>query len=242
MQKIFYALAFILLLMPSVSSAKNLLHINHPKAPWYGRHAAGIQDVSIEVWPAGAYARVELTMTLAASANYTYLANDSLESVLDFELPEGSFVHNSWLWLNPNVIIQAAILNRTAAVTAYNAVVQRNVDPSLLQKTGAEQYQPNVFPVLTSYPREVRIFYATPFQWSGGAAHVALPTQLLSTSQVRPQMQVIVHHDAAFAAPVLLETPWLGFSPGTVPGISVATVAHQVTVPNKASTSHTPRR
>lgn len=242
MQKIFYILALILLLMPDVSNAKNRLHVNHPKKLSYGRHYANIQDAIVEVWPAGAYARVELTMTLAASANYTYLPNDSLESVLDFELPEGSFVHNSWLWLNPSVIIQAAMLNRIAAVTAYNAVVQRNVDPSLLQKTGAEQYQLNVFPVLTSYSRKVRIFYATPFQWSGGAARVALPTQLLSTSQVRPQIQVIVHHDAAFAVPVLLETPWLQFRPARYPASASQLLLHQVIAPNKASTSHTPRR
>lgn len=225
MQKLICALALVLFLAPRISGAKNFLYINHPKKPAYGRHFANIQDASVEIWPAGAYARVELTMTFAASTNYTYLANDSLESVLDFELPEGSFVHNSWLWLNPTVIIQAAILDRVRAEASYNAVVQRNVDPSLLQKTGAEQYQLNVFPVLTSYPRKVRIFYATPFQWSGGAARVALPTQLLSTSQVRPSMQVTVHHDAAFTAPVVLEQPWLTFSAGSTPGTSTAVIA-----------------
>jgi len=204
MRRILTLVAFLTLLC-GAAEARHALHINHPRKPAYGRQGAVLQDVSCEVWPAGAYARVELTFTIGTTTAFNYLPTDSLESVLEFELPENSVVHNSWLWLTPTVIIQAAIIERSRAVQAYNAVVARNTDPSLLQQTGPEQYQLNVFPLLTSYPRKVRIFYATPLLWSGDRASIALPTSLFASSQLRPTIQVTAHHGDGFAAPRIVE-------------------------------------
>ena len=59
-----------------------------------------ISEPMIEIKPMGVYAQVELTFKFSAQSSYH--VKDSLEAVLNFDLPANSFINDSWLWLDEN--------------------------------------------------------------------------------------------------------------------------------------------
>ena len=158
-----------------------------------------ISEPMIEIKPMGVYAQVELTFKFSAQSSYH--VKDSLEAVLNFDLPANSFIHDSWLWLDENTIIQADVVEKNRAIAIYQGIVIRRRDPSLLIKTGPNSYKLNVYPMTTAYPRKVKITYSVPFNWQSGVANIPLPIDLLNTSQTKHDIFMTVHHNNTFSQP-----------------------------------------
>jgi len=189
--------------------AQTSLRINNPDFTWQQQTQGFITSPEVVITPKGVYAQVEFTFKIHCQNNY--FPTDSLEAVLDFELPANSFVHNSWLWLDSTTIIQADIVERGRAIQIYEGIVMRKRDPSLLLKTGENQYQLNVFPLTTSYPRKVKIVYSVPFTWLQNKVNVPLPTEILNASLVKPPVTVRVKYDNKYAQPSLSEQPYSNY-------------------------------
>src|SRR4051812_1646521 len=81
-------------------------------------NSASVKDIGIQVTPQGLFAEVSLTFTIQGSGN-TY---DTLESVLNFDLPANSFIHDSWLWLDNTNIIVADMVEKNAATATYLSI------------------------------------------------------------------------------------------------------------------------
>lgn len=207
-----FTLFLVTLLTTFRSYAYNDLHILDPRQG-SSRKTGLITVPEIQVTPRGAYAEIELTFTVGAVSTQ-FSSTDSLEAVLNFDLPAGSFIHDSYLWLTPTVVVQADIIDRGRAISIYESIVRRRRDPSLLVKTATNSYQLNIFPLTTSFPRKVKLVYSVPFFWTDGRAVCPLPLELLKTSGTPPAFSLSLGSDAQFQSPILSET---GYAPaGTV--------------------------
>lgn len=189
------------------------LWINNPQITWQQKTQGFITEPSIVVTPKGVYAEVEFTFRIHCQNNYQ--ATDTLEAVLDFDLPRNSFIHNSWLWLDDQTIIQAAIIDKGRAIEIYEGIVKRRRDPSLLLKTGSNSYRLNVFPLTTAYPRKVKMVYSVPFNWLSDRVNIPLPIDILNTSLVQPALKVAVVRDNNFSSPYFTEQAYSGYVTGS---------------------------
>lgn len=136
---------------------------------------------------------------------------DSLEVVLNFTLPEGSILHDSWLWVGDD-IIKAHIFDRWTASTIYEGIVNRRQDPSILFKNSATQYQLRVFPMANESTRKVKITWLQPATFLNNSTQLSLPFSLLKTSKNAVQdFNLLVWSDERFQAPAIATRPELEF-------------------------------
>lgn len=203
-------ISFVLLFQASLLRADNGMRVWFPA--WGGSgfspSQAALTDPLIEIEPMGLYAQVSMIFTINAQYSM-YSSGDTLEAVLNFDLPPNSYIHDSWLWLDSITIIRAAVMERNAATQIYDNLVKKiRRDPSLLLKNGPNSYSLNVWPLKISYPRKVKIVYATPFEWMGNRFTVPLPVGLLKASKVLPDADIRIKHDGIYSAPAFIEAKY----------------------------------
>lgn len=156
-----------------------------------------IEEALVSVRPKGLYMEIGLYLSFSARGS-NFKANDSLEVVLQFKLPEKSVITDSWLWIG-NEICQAALLDVWTASNIYENIVKRRRDPSLLTKTSSNGYVLRVFPMGGNERRQVKITYLVPINWSGDRMEVPLPVDVINTSRYIPlDLPVIFWDDPNF--------------------------------------------
>lgn len=193
----------------------NTLQVKDP-AIWSSTGTpASLRDVTIQITPQGLFAQVDFTATVSPDGgNWSF--SQQLEAVMTFDLPEGSFVHDSWLWLNDSVVVPADIVERNKAVATYSSIVRRRSDPSLLLKNLTNSYNLNIYPVKTTFHRKFKFTYSTPFLWKAGKAIVPLPTNLLGKSKVVPSINLEMVMDSSYKAPNVINDSYTGYHTGQV--------------------------
>lgn len=169
----------------STAFGQNYLTIINPQAQWQQRQGT-IEEAAFSVRPKGIYMECGLYLTFSARNWNTYFNQDSLEAVLNFALPEGSIIHDSWLWINDD-IARGKILDRWTASQIYEGIVKRRSDPSILTKNSATQYSLRVYPLLKNETRRVKITYLMPVDWSKRQVSLAVPGHILQASYVQNQ-------------------------------------------------------
>lgn len=203
MQKLF--IAFLLNLATAcVAFSQTKIDILRPHINTWATTKGIITEPVIEVTPNGLYAQIDMTFKINAQS--TYSTSDTMEAILYFDLPEHSFIHDSWLWLDETNIIKAAIIDKGRAIQIYEGIVKRRRDPSLLIKTGPTSYKLNVYPLKTTYPRKVKISYSVPFNWQNNKVNCELPLHIFDASFVKPDITLKFKKDATFSNPVFTET------------------------------------
>ncbi len=143
-----------------------------------------IEDALLSIKPKGLYLEYGLYLTFSAR-DCGYKANDSLETVLRFRLPENAVIIDSWLWIG-NDICKAAILDVWTASNIYENIVKRRRDPSLLTKNSSLDYTLRVFPMGGNETRKVKITYLVPIPENYGEARISIPYDILNTSRYKP--------------------------------------------------------
>jgi Ca-activated chloride channel family protein len=119
-------------------AAQNTLWINDPTYTWNWQNGK-ITDASLSVHPKGLYVEYGLYLTFSGSTT-NFAQNSNLEVVLDFELPKGAIVLDSWLWVGED-IVQGKLIDRWSASQIYEGIVNRRREPSLLLNTSDTQYE-----------------------------------------------------------------------------------------------------
>jgi hypothetical protein len=203
-RKIF--LVVVAAIMTSALQAQSLT-INMPNQ-WYTANC-DIDEAIVSVKPRGIY--IEYGLYLTFSPTYNYYVQDTFEIVMNFNLPEGSFVHDSWLWVD-NQIVQAEMIERGIATTIYEGIVNRRKDPSVLYKNSATNYELRVFPMAGNSSRKVKITYLVPANWTAANVSVPLPIDILKLSQNVPNMQLIVEQNSAWGIPQIDGKPQITFT------------------------------
>ncbi len=178
---------------------------------WAGWGEPGnIEEATFLVEPKGVYSEVQMFLTFGHP--WGNVGNDSLEIIMNFSLPEGTIVHDSWLWIY-DLPVQADILDVWTATAIYEAIVDRRTDPSLLfeEENG---YHLRIYPLTANEKRKVKITLLIPTQWTKNGVLTELPTDILNLSHDEipdyrlllkadstwTNEQLINHSNASFAA------------------------------------------
>jgi Ca-activated chloride channel family protein len=190
--------AFILMAAWSALPAQNSLWINDPQLSWWWQTGT-ITEATLTVRPKGLYLQYGLYLTLSPQET-SFENTTQLEAVLDFSLPPGSIVIDSWLWVGKD-IVQGKLLDRWSASEIYEEIVDRRRDPSVLYKQWEGQYQLRVYPLKKGETRKVKITYLVPVEWAGGKVECPIPSDLLMTSSTDPDLHVLTWAENGFGQP-----------------------------------------
>ncbi len=128
-------------------NAQNVNSIINPQVWWGAEDYPGtIEDALITIDPQGAYMEIGLYLTLSDDYHYNS-AYDSLEIAIDFNLPKGAIVIDSWLWmLDDTTIVKADLYEIWKATQIYEDIVDRQKDPSILYQKENGNYQIRIYP------------------------------------------------------------------------------------------------
>jgi len=182
MQTKIYALClFFCVIFYTQLFAQANLTVSDPRIGW--RIDQGVVDeATFEVYPKGIYTAIDMYLTFSAEG-LGYQNFDTLEVVLDFQLPKGAIVIDSWLWID-DIIIKAEILDRWTASGIYEEIVGRRRDPSILFKNGDGKFQLRIFPMAGDRSRKVKISYLVPMDWKSSQVLTDLPFSILQASRL----------------------------------------------------------
>lgn len=203
-------------LIATQTSAQFSLTVVNPQINSNSGTQGIITSPEVIVTPNGAYAQVEMIFTINPQPSYK--ATDSLEAVMTFDLPAGSFMHDSWLWLDETVIIRAAMVEKNRAISIYEGIVKRRRDPSLLYKTGVNSYKLHVYPMATTYPRKVKLVYSTPMRLQNNKALFELPMKIFTASQLQPDVVIKVNTNGYYSTPSFADNDYNKYFVGQTGG------------------------
>ncbi|HAQ36878.1 MAG TPA: hypothetical protein DCQ58_00080, partial [Saprospirales bacterium] len=74
------------------------LRVSDPRNSWYS-YPGTIREASMSIHPKGAYLEYGLYLTFSSEGSPWNQSSDTLEIVLNFDLPEEAIVIDSWLWI-----------------------------------------------------------------------------------------------------------------------------------------------
>ncbi len=174
------------------------LYVNDPQTWWYHKQAA-IEDVTMEVRPAGKFYEVDLYMTYRVNPNEYTSEFDTFEVVHFFRLPSHVSITDSWLWVG-DTIMKADILERSTAFNIYEGIVNRRKDPSVLYKNQEDAYEFRIFPLPGQKSRKVKLTFLIA---SDENEAFELPLALFSLSYPRPEVKVVVYKKDSALKPVI---------------------------------------
>jgi Ca-activated chloride channel family protein len=178
--------------------AQSYFYINNPATGW-GWQTGTITEASLAVHPKGLYLEYGLYLTLSAASTW-FEQGDQLEAVMDFQLPEGALVTDTWLWVGQD-IVQGRMIDRWSASDIYEGIVNRRRDPSVLFKNSSTQYQLRVYPIKKEETRKVKITYLMPAGWAGSRIEAGIPANVLLTSSQAPDLFLFLWEENGFTLP-----------------------------------------
>ena len=194
----------LVLCMHGTSSAQ--LSVADVRQSWAIRQGT-IESATLSVRPKGLYMECGLYLTFSAQGVTFNTNGDSLEVQYRFFLPEGSLVHDSWLWVGDE-ISKAHIFDRWTASAIYEGIVNRRRDPSILLKNSGSQYQLQVFPMKSTGTRRVKITWLQPATFGQEKTTLDLPFDLFKYSFVPlSKLNLLVWTNDRYNVPSLLNQP-----------------------------------
>ncbi len=206
------------LMLTFLVKATTSLRVQNPQQTWI-YYQGNIDTAVLSIKPKGAYFECGLYLTFSARP-YNTNPYDTFEVQMPFDLPEGSFIHDSWLWVG-NQIIQAKLSDRNRAQVIYEGIVQRRKDPSILYKNGPNQYELRVYPLPGTKQRKVKITYMVPAKWGLSKVSCPIPMNILKASTQSPYFEVLSYTDNDWMNPAITELSGVTFQ--THPGDAFAT-------------------
>lgn len=198
MKKNYLILLFTLIIFGA--RAQNYASFNDPRT--WGKNGTPVFDrVKLDVDLEGLLAKVSLTMEVSARG-YQYTEQDSLEVILDFVLPDGAAITNSYLWVEGEKM-EAFHLARNVATDIYEGIVQRRRDPLLLVKN-YYGYQARIYPMKGDEVRKFQIDYVCPLSFLKQELSLPLPAGfILSGSELASGVDIEIRSMADSLNPVL---------------------------------------
>lgn len=199
-------LSILFLFAIQLSYAQNELFIVNPEwgGWWGGGEAGNIEEATFLIEPKGIYTEVEMFLTFAST--WGDVGSDSLEIVLNFDLPDGAIIHDSWLWVY-DTPVQADMLDKWTAIQTYEDIVDRRTDPSLLFEEN-NGFQLRIYPLTADERRKVKITILMPTVWSSDFVRTSLPTHILRTSYNElPFYRVLVKPTDKWENPLMTGNP-----------------------------------
>lgn len=216
-----------------LSNAQNSLTVSNPQ--WWGDEEIGsIDEAIITVEPKGLYMEVGMYLTVSARDLWRPL-EDTLEVVLDFNLPADAIVTDSWLWVNQD-IIRGAVIDRWTASAIFEELVDRRTDPSILFKNSVDQYQLRIFPMAGTESRKVKLNFLIPTTWTHEQVVADLPFHILNTTYAPIEtFKLLVRGTEDWVNPQIKDAPDISFIDVTEPGLGQWQLAQFAETPRSLS-------
>lgn len=174
----------VFLVFSSVISFSQSLWINDPQT-WRGGPGT-IDETKITCQPQGIFMRVDWEIEFSARDLAEFSEKDTVEVVYNFNLPEGSVINDSWLWLG-DTILKAMIMDRWSASQVYENIVNRRRDPSILTKNWGNNYELRIFPMAAKESRRAKISFLTPTSWTQKSVGIQFISANLMVSKNVPR-------------------------------------------------------
>lgn len=218
--KILYSFFILLFFISSTPLlAQFRLQVIDPDDWWWPFGESGrIEEATVSLEPKGVYTEVGLYLTISDDG-LNWPQGMDLEIVLDFNLPPGSIIHDSWLWMpDDDIIVKAEVYDISKAILTYEEIVDRNRDPSILYKKEDSNYQIRIYPLRGGESRKIKITYLCPTKWTSEAVSTWIPTDIFNTSNYPLEhIKIIAVEDEDWKNPRLEGAPDVTFSQGIDP-------------------------
>ncbi|MFZ4620911.1 MAG: VIT domain-containing protein [Bacteroidota bacterium] len=107
-------------------------------------------------------------------------ANDNsarLEGFYVFKLPEGAQVNELYLWINGQRV-PYVVKRKEDAIIKYNEIVQKLIDPAILQELGNNVFKLQIFPFEPMNTRRIEIVYTQPMIYTKGSLQYTFPLDM----------------------------------------------------------------
>ena len=135
------------------------------------------------------YDQLAVTHVDQEFTNDTY---SRLEGFYVFTLPEGAQVHELYLWINGQRV-PYVVKKREDAVVKYQEIVNRTVDPAILEQLGKNLFKLRIFPFEARGTRRIEIQYSQPLTYEKGSIRYVFPMDMTDyTSLPIEQASVVV--------------------------------------------------
>lgn len=155
-------------------SAQNYLRVADPDIWWpnsdedpdwhqWVEHGQ-FDEVRVVVHPQGVFNQIELFVTIS-QGDAAFAWEGEYEVVWQFQLPEHTIVHDSWLWVEQD-IIKADVVDYWTALQTYEEIVDRNRDPSFLYRLPDQRHEMRIYPLFEGESRKIKMSFLVPAEWS----------------------------------------------------------------------------
>ena len=189
------------LFLPQFLSSQNSLRVVDPKTTW--RNAIPtITEATISMRPRGLYMEYGVYLTYSTQQTSYNTVRDTLEVQHYFQLPQGSAVNDSWLWVD-SIIMKALLWDRWSATSVYEGIVKRRQDPSILYKNSTTNYEYRIFPIVGNQTRRVKLNFYVPAKWSSSQLRAPIPLSILLNSAKIPNVNLIVYESNNWNTPTI---------------------------------------
>ena len=202
-------------LFPQNLSSQNSMRVVDPKITWRSA-TPSVTEATISVRPRGLYIEYGVYLTYSAQTTQYNTVRDTLEIQHYFQLPQGSAVNDSWLWVD-SIIMKAMLWDRWSATSVYEGIVKRRQDPSILYKNGTSNYEFRIFPLLGNKTRRVKLNFYVPAKWSPSQLSAPIPLSMLLTSLKIPNVNLIVYESNDWNTPSIDLAPNITWTNETDP-------------------------
>jgi hypothetical protein len=197
---------------------QNSFTVVNPNATWFN-WPGEFKDITITLEPKGVNTEVGLYFSVSAERT-NYPQGFQMEAVMNFNLPAGAVVNDSWLWVD-GTIIQAKILDVWTASAIYEGIVNRRQDPSILTKRSVNNdFTLRIFPVPVGTSRKVKLSYLLPGLWNAHSVESILPANLFtSTTRPIPDIEIRAFLNGPWRNPKLASHPDATFTARSLGGV-----------------------
>jgi Ca-activated chloride channel family protein len=165
----------------------------------YARRA-GSSDNSTPLWLKNYQADVKITDQIAVTHVDQTFQNESnmrMEGVFIFPLPDNAIVTELALWINGQRVV-GSVMESDTARAVYNSVVNRSIDPALLEYLGGNIFKLSVFPIEAAgnamSTRRIEITYAELLPLNAGQVEYKFFMKAVNMSS-KPVSQALVTFD-----------------------------------------------
>jgi hypothetical protein len=222
MKKSFTFLFVISSLITWAQSGYEYLRIGDVRNSWTTQQGS-IDTVIFNVIPKGLYTEIGVFIYFSARGT-SYIADDSLEIQMLFNLPDKAEVSDMWLWVG-NQPVRANVYDKWTASQVYEGIVKRRHDPAILYKYVYEywsdyysykisdMYMLRIFPLMTDLPRKVKFTYLVPTEdLNTEHPYVNMPVNILALSHNNiPNVKVRYISDNHLTSPSFTGYPSIVF-------------------------------
>ena len=215
MKNLFFLIVSIISFTTENAFSYNSITVGDPRNSWWTEQGT-IEKAEIIAKPKGIYFDFDIYLTFSARNTY-YTSTDTLEVVLNFELPEGAIIHDSWLWFG-NDTLRGRIMDKWTATSIYEGVVNRRRDPSILQKLYGNSYELRIFPMAGNEIRKAKISLMLPVHWYKNKVSSILITDLLLASKTPVEkLSVITYTNDTWKNPSIQGVSGISFTSKNTP-------------------------